>query len=309
MDTVLTRRAHRAAAVMLALAVVLAACGQPAEAAVQPYGAGQVRLGEPASVVGWTLSVSDMRFESGYVLADVDASPANPPGPRAKLEDLRFGLYGALGHPIEATGVGSCARVRGADIAPLSAPSPDKISGTVCVGPFSDQSQVRGMYVYSPRDRISGTAAAYPAAFPLGLPPTNINDTGVTVSTTSAEAWRADGAQLTPAALGDPAAFTGNGYMLLGLEVGAIAEEYRELTTRQGGPMMVLVAPTLPPPGLNEACSLYGGSVLVLPDASLDAVQVKPSLCTQGEINAAVLYATVSVVGTHAAVWTRPDRS
>jgi hypothetical protein len=306
-DTVLTRRAHRAVAVLLA--VVLAACGQPAKAAIHPFGAAEARLGEPASVLGWTLSVSDLRFESGYVLVDVDASPASPAGPRAKPEDLRFGLYGGLGHPIEATGVGSCGRVSGTDIAPLSAPSPDKIAGTVCVGPFSDQSQVRGIYVYSPRDRIAGTAAAYPAAFPVGLPPTNINDTGVTVSTTSAEAWRADGAQLTPAALGDTAAFSGNGYMLLGLEVGAIAEEYRELTAGQGGPMMVLVAPTLPPPGLNEACTLYGGSVLVLPDASLDAVQVRPSLCTQGEINAAVLYATVSVVGTHAAVWTRADRT
>ncbi|EUA68620.1 hypothetical protein I553_1808 [Mycobacterium xenopi 4042] len=44
--------------------------------------------------------------------------------------------------------------------------------------------------------------------------------------------------------------------------------------------------------------------MLILPEASLDAVHVSPSLCTQGEINEAVLYATVSVVGTHAAVWT-----
>ena len=41
--------------------------------------------------------------------------------------------------------------------------------------------------------------------------------------------------------------------------------------------------------------------MLVLPDASRDAVQVRASLCTQGEINAALLYATVSLVGTHAA--------
>ena len=44
----------------------------------------------------------------------------------------------------------------------------------------------------------------------------------------------------------------------------------------------------------------------MLPDASLDAVQVRASLCTQGEINAALLYATVSLVGTHAALWTMP---
>ena len=67
---------------------------------------------------------------------------------------------------------------------------------------------------------------------------------------------------------------------------------------------MVVVAPTLPAPGLSYACSVYGSSLLVLPDASLDAVAVRASLCTQGEINAALLYPTVSVIGTHAALWT-----
>ena len=37
-----------------------------------------------------------------------------------------------------------------------------------------------------------------------------------------------------------------------------------------------------------------------------DAVQVRASLCTQGEINAALLYATVSMVGTHAAIVDNP---
>jgi hypothetical protein len=49
---------------------------------------------------------------------------------------------------------------------------------------------------------------------------------------------------------------------------------------------------------------VYGASLLVLPDSALDAVAVRASLCTQGEINAALLYATVSVIGTHAALWT-----
>ena len=68
--------------------------------------------------------------------------------------------------------------------------------------------------------------------------------------------------------------------------------------------MMLLAAPTLPGRGLNPACAAYGSSVLVLPDASLDAVHVNASLCTQGEINDALLYATVAIVGTHAGVWT-----
>jgi hypothetical protein len=44
--------------------------------------------------------------------------------------------------------------------------------------------------------------------------------------------------------------------------------------------------------------------VLILPEASLDAVHVNASLCTQGELNDALFYATVAIVGTHAAVWT-----
>jgi hypothetical protein len=70
---------------------------------------------------------------------------------------------------------------------------------------------------------------------------------------------------------------------------------------------MVVAAPTLPGQGLSYACATYGASVLVLPDASRDGVSVRASLCTQGEINQALLYATVSVVGTHAALWTTRD--
>jgi hypothetical protein len=172
------------------------------------------------------------------------------------------------------------------------------------LGPQRDQSQVRGVYVYSPRERIPGTAAAYPAAFPIGVLPTNENDTGLVLKTTSVDAFRADGAQLDQSAMGDPTAFSGNGYMLLGLEIAGLAARYRDDSARRGGPMMVLAAPTMPAPGLSHACDIYGASVLVLPEASLDAVVVRASLCTQGEINAALLYGTVSLVGTHAGLWT-----
>ena len=134
--------------------------------------------------------------------------------------------------------------------------------------------------------------------------PTNGNDTGVEIKTTSLSAWRADGTPVTKAQLGDPAAFAGNGYMLLGLEADAIAARYRDESAARGGPMMLLASPTLPGQGLNPACAAYGSSVLILPDASLDAVRVNASLCTQGEINEALLYATVAVAGTHAGVWT-----
>lgn len=67
---------------------------------------------------------------------------------------------------------------------------------------------------------------------------------------------------------------------------------------------MVIAAPTLPGKALSHACRIYGASMLVLPEASRKALQVDGSLCTQGEINQALLYATVSVTGTHAALWT-----
>ena len=274
---------------------------------VSPYGAQGARLGESLALLGWNMSVSNLRWDGDYVLTDVDASVKDPHTTHAKPEDIRFGLYGALAHPMESAGLGSCdnamASVR--DIpAPLSAP-PDRLTGTVCLGPLRDHSPVRGVYSYSPRDRIPDTSAAYPAAFPVWLMPTNANDTGLAVKTTSQSAWRADGTPVTKAQLGDPGAFTGNGYALLVLEAESIAARYRDDSAKRGGPTMLLASPTVPARGLNPACAAYGYSVLILPDASLDSVHVNASLCTQGEINEALLYATVAVDGSHAGVWTQ----
>ncbi len=253
------------------------------------------------------MSVANLRFDADYVLVDVDAAPAQQDAPRAKPEDIRFGLYGALDHPVEANALGGCEDVTSLALQPLSAPAPDRLTGTVCIGPFRDQAQVRGVYAYSPRDRIAGTTVAYPVAFPVGLLPTNENDTGLTLKTTSLDAFRADGTKLDPTALGDPEAFSGKGYMLIGLEIAGLAARYRDESAERGGPLMVLAAPTLPGRGLSHACSIYGASVLVLPEASRAGVQVRASLCTQGEINAALLYGTISVTGTHAALWIRDD--
>jgi hypothetical protein len=292
-------------AVMAAIVVVASGCSGD-DARAHPYSTQSAAIGESLSVLGWNISVTNLRFDGDYVLVDVDASPSRKDGPHAKPEDIRFGLYGAVAHPIEANGLGACKDVTSLALQPLSA-QPDRLTGTVCLGPQRDQSQVRGIYVYSPRERIADTAAAYPAAFPIGVLPTNENDTGLVLKTTSVDAFRADGAQLNPSAMGDPTAFSGNGYMLLGLEIDGLAARYRDDSARRGGPMMVLAAPTLPAPGLSHACDIYGASVLVLPEASLDAVQVRASLCTQGDINAALLYATVSLVGTHAGLWTTHD--
>ena len=292
------------AALSVVVVVVAASACSGDEDRVHPYAVQAATIGESLAVLGWNIGVSNLRWDADYVLIDVDAAPSQAGGAHAKPEDVRFGLYGALAHPIEANGIGGCGDVTSLDVQPLAAPTPDRLTGTVCLGPLRDRAQVRGVYVYSPRERITGTTAAYPAAFPVGVLPTNESDTGLAVKTTSVDAFRADGTQLDPTALGDPAAFTGNGYMLLGLEIGGLAARYRDDSARRGGPMMVLAAPTLPGKGLSHACSIYGASLLVLPEASLDAVSVRASLCTQGEINAALLYATVSLVGTHAGLWT-----
>jgi hypothetical protein len=258
-------------------------------------------------VLGWNMSLANLRFDGDYVLFDIDASPAQADGAHTKPEDIRFGLYGALAHPLEANAIGGCRDVTSLAIQPAAAPTPNRLAGTVCIGPMRDHSQVRGAYVYSSKDRMAGTTVSYGAAYPVGVPQTNENDSGLSITTTSVDAFRADGGQLDPSALGDPSAFNGKGYMLLGLEISGLAARYRDESSRRGGPLMVLAAPTLPAPGLSHACDIYGASLLVLPDASLNAVQVRASLCTQGDMNAALLYASVSLVGTHAGLWTTDE--
>jgi hypothetical protein len=294
----------RALVAVVLAAVSVAACSS-STADTGPYGARTARMGESLAVIGWNMSVSNLRFDGDYVLVDVDAAASTPGGPHARPDAIRFGLYGALAHPIESNALGGCSGVTSLNLQPAAAPSPDKLSGTVCLGPLRDQTQARGVYAYSPRDKIAGTTVAYAAAFPIGLMPTNENDTGMVLQTTSVDAFRGDGAQLEPTALGDVAAFTGNGYMLLGLQIDGQSPRYHQDSARRGGPVMVVVAPTLPGAGLSFACSTYGSSLLVLPDSSLDAISVRASLCTQGEINSALLYPTVSVIGTHAALWAR----
>lgn len=268
-----------------------------------PFGTQQAKIGESLSILGWNVSVANLRFEGDQVLVDVDAAVAEEGGTHAPAETLRLGLYGALAHPIEGNAVGGCASAPDLSLQPITARDPQRLSGTACLGPLRDQSQVRGVYLYSPQDRMPKTTVAYAAAFPVGLAPTSTTETGLSMRSTSVDAFKADGSQLAPTALGDPQAFTGNGYMLLGLSIDGLAERYEDDSVARGGPLMVLTGPTLPGSGLSHACSLYGSSLLVLPDATRDAVSIRASMCTQGEINAALLYPSVSLVGTHAALW------
>lgn len=298
-------RVKRALAVSLAV-LMLAACSSSDDTA-GPYGTEQAKVGESQSILGWNVSVGNLRFEGDQVLVDVDAAVAEEGGVHAPAESLRFGLYGALAHPIEGNAVGGCASAPDLSVQPITARDPQRLSGTACLGPIRDQSQVRGVYLYSPQDRMPKTTVAYAAAFPVGLAPTSTTETGLSLRSTSVDAFKADGSQLAPAALGDPEAFSGNGYMLMGLSIDGLADRYQADSVARGGPLMVLTGPTLPGAGLSHACSVYGSSLLVLPDAARDAVSVRASMCTQGEINAALLYPSVSLVGTHAALWTTGD--
>ena len=224
----------RALVAVLSAAVLLVDVGLLQQTTTAgPYGAQTAAIGESLAVLGWNMSVSNLRFDGDYVLVDIDASPTQAGGPHAKPEDIRFGLYGALAHPIEANALGGCSRVTSLAVQPAAAPTPDKLTGTVCLGPLRDQSQVRGVYAYSPQDRMAGTTVAYPA------PPSRSGCRRPTrttpawsLQTTSVDAFRADGAQLDPTALGDPTAFNGNGYMLLGLEISGLAARYRDDSVR-----------------------------------------------------------------------------
>ena len=289
------------------LAVLTLAACSGSDDTVGPFGTQQAKVGESLSILGWNVSVANLRFEGDQVLIDVDAAVAEEGGAHAPAETLRFGLYGALAHPIEGNAVGGCASAPDLSLRPITARDPQRLSGTACLGPIRDQSQVRGVYLYSPQDRMPKTTVAYAAAFPVGLAPTSATDTGLSVRSTSVDGFKADGSQLAPTALGDPQAFSGNGYMLLGLAIDGLAERYESDSVARGGPLMVLTGPTLPGAGLSHACSVYGSSLLVLPDAARDAVSIRASMCTQGEINAALLYPSVSLVGTHAALWTTGD--
>ena len=97
-------------AVMAAIVMVASACSGD-DARAHPYSTQSAAIGESLSIVGWNISVTNLRFDADYVLVDVDACLSQKDGPHAKPDDIRFGLYGALAHPIEANALGGCKDV------------------------------------------------------------------------------------------------------------------------------------------------------------------------------------------------------
>ena len=236
------------------------------------------------------------------MLVDVDAAPTDPAKPHADPGDIRFGLYGALAHPMEAVGIGSCDGVKNLVIQSLSAPGGTRLTSTVCLGPMKDRAAVRGVYLYSPRDRIAGTAAAYAAAFPVGVLPTNESDTGLVVRTTSVAAWRADGSAADSASLGAGCVQRER------LHAARIASRHhrRQISRRLRRPRRADDAARLadsaaagPEPGLH---GLWG--VGADPAGGVAGRGARQRVAVHaGRPQQALLYATVAIVGTHAAVW------
>ena len=70
---------------VLSIAVVAAGCSTPRP---PPYGASTAKLGESVALLGWNMSVSNMRWDSGHVLVDVDAAPAQKNNTHAKPEEI-----------------------------------------------------------------------------------------------------------------------------------------------------------------------------------------------------------------------------
>ena len=307
MDAVRPRRARRVAAVIVAavLRVVPAGCGRDTEPA-HPYGATQAHIGESLAVLGWNMSVANLRFDvrPRAVRRRRRRGGSRRPARRSPA-DLRFGLYGALAHPIEANAIGSCAQVRAPTLAVQPAVGRRHPTGSAARSASArsrDQAQVRGVYVYSPQDRIAGTTVAYPAAFPVGLPPTNDNDTGLVLSTTSVDAFRADGAQLDSRPRWatrprSPARAT----CCWASRSTRLAARYRDDSApprrADDGAGRADAAAARAVPRLRVYGALGAGVARRIAGRRR---RCAASLCTQGEINAALLYATVSVVGTHA---------
>src|SRR5262245_50895655 len=93
-------------AVMAAIVMVASACSSD-NARPHPYSTQTASVGQSLSILGWNISLTNLRFDAEHVLVDVDASLAQKDAPHTNPEDIRFGLYGALTHPIEANAFGS----------------------------------------------------------------------------------------------------------------------------------------------------------------------------------------------------------
>ncbi len=211
------------------------------------------------SILGWNVSVSNLRFDGDQVLIDVDA--ARRGRRRARHPRRPCGSVCTVRWPIRSRPmpVGGCASATRPEPAAITARDSRSASAAQHVlGPIRDQSQVRGCTLYSPQDRMPRRPRSpIAAAFPVGLAPTSATDTGCRCAR---PAWtrftRRRLATRRPPRWATRSAFTGNGYMLLGLAIDGLANAIPRRLGARGGPMMVLTGPTLP--GAGSVPCLFG---------------------------------------------------
>ena len=102
----------RVIAFLVAIVLAVTSCsGDPGSGGpADVFSATRASIGESLAILGWNMSVANLRFDADYVLVDVEAAPSQEGAPHAKPDDVRFGLYGALAHPVESNGLGGCER-------------------------------------------------------------------------------------------------------------------------------------------------------------------------------------------------------
>ena len=72
----------RVIAILTALLLAVTSCSEP-QRHDDVFAAATARIGESLAILGWNMSVSNLRFDAENVLIDVDAAPAAEGEPHA----------------------------------------------------------------------------------------------------------------------------------------------------------------------------------------------------------------------------------
>ena len=154
--------------------------GRRRHAARTPTARRRAAIGESLAVLGWNMSVSNLRFDGDYVLFDVDASPTKPtartPSPKTS-GSASTARWRIRSRPTRSAAARDVTNLRvqpavGADARPAHRHG---VSRARCAtSPRCAASTCTRRRTGSPAPR-----SPTPRRFPVGLPPTNENDTGL----------------------------------------------------------------------------------------------------------------------------------
>jgi len=134
-------------AIAACLALCLAGCSSTDHAA-RPYGAQGARLGESLALLGWNMSVSNLRWDAEYVLVDVDVPVALVERPACSQ------VIGVLA-PLAPAHVQRCLDILGCEaITLLVAEVLGKIDKCIYVGRLPELLLQRGLTEYELNEAI-----------------------------------------------------------------------------------------------------------------------------------------------------------